>query len=95
MRAVEAVGRPEFTLDDVYAHEAALSALYPGNNNIRSKIRQQLQVFRDPGSSPGWLAGLQRTGDVSPHVPSPLAGEGGRAKRGRMRGETPIQLVRC
>jgi hypothetical protein len=31
MRAVEAVGRPEFTLDDVYAHEAALSALYPGN----------------------------------------------------------------
>lgn len=27
MRAVEAVGRPEFTLDDVYAHEATLSAM--------------------------------------------------------------------
>jgi type II restriction enzyme len=52
MRAVEAVGRPEFTLDDVYAHEATLSALYPGNNNIRPKIRQQLQVLRDMG----WLA---------------------------------------
>lgn len=31
MRAVEAVSRPEFTLDDVYAHKATRSALYPGN----------------------------------------------------------------
>ena len=52
MKAVEAVGRPEFTLDDVYAHEAALAALYPGNNNVRPKIRQQLQVLRDRG----WLS---------------------------------------
>lgn len=52
MRAVEAVGRPEFTLDEVYAHEAALSALYPENRNVRPKIRQQLQVLRDRG----WLA---------------------------------------
>lgn len=51
MRAVEAVGRPEFTLDEVYAHEGTLSALYPGNNNVRPKIRQQLQVLRDMG----WL----------------------------------------
>lgn len=51
MNAVEAIGRPEFTLDDVYAHEASLSALYPGNNNVRPKIRQQLQVLRDRG----WL----------------------------------------
>jgi len=49
MGAVEAVGRPEFTLDDVYAHEARLQALYPGNNNVRPKIRQQLQVLRDTG----------------------------------------------
>ncbi len=35
MKAVEAVGRPEFTLQDVYAHEAALAARYPGNNNVR------------------------------------------------------------
>lgn len=42
---------PEFTLSDVYAHEAALAALYPGNHNVRPKIRQQLQVLRDRG----WL----------------------------------------
>lgn len=52
MNTVEAIGRPEFTLDDVYAHEASLSALYPGNNNVRPKIRQQLQVLRDRD----WLA---------------------------------------
>ena len=51
MNAVEAIGCPEFTLNDVYAHEAILSALYPGNNNVRPKIRQQLQVLRDRG----WL----------------------------------------
>ncbi|NJC40127.1 type II restriction enzyme [Brevundimonas alba] len=52
MGAVEAVGREAFTLDEVYAHEARLAALYPGNNNVRPKIRQQLQVLRDRG----WLA---------------------------------------
>lgn len=52
MGAVEAVGRPEFTLAEVYAQEARLAALYPGNNNVRPKIRQQLQVLRDRG----WLA---------------------------------------
>ena len=49
MKAVEAIGRPEFDLDDVYAFEARLSILYPGNNNVRPKIRQQLQVLRDNG----------------------------------------------
>ncbi len=44
--------RPEFSLDDVYAHEATLAALYPDNRNVRPKIRQQLQVVRDWG----WLA---------------------------------------
>ena len=52
MGAVEAVGRPEFRLAEVYAQEARLAALYPGNNNVRPKIRQQLQVLRDQG----WLA---------------------------------------
>lgn len=51
MKAVEAVNLPEFTLADVYAHEAPLSMLYPGNHNVRPKIRQQLQVLRDRG----WL----------------------------------------
>jgi len=49
MRAVDLVGRQEFELDDVYAHEARLSAIYPGNKNVRPKIRQQLQVLRDNG----------------------------------------------
>jgi type II restriction enzyme len=49
MKAVEALGRPEFELSDVYAFEARLSALYPSNNNVKPKIRQQLQVLRDNG----------------------------------------------
>lgn len=47
MKAVEDIGRAEFTLDDVYAFEPRLQALYPGNNNVRAKIRQQLQILRD------------------------------------------------
>lgn len=49
MKAVEAIGRPEFTLADVYASEARLQAQFPGNNNVRPKIRQKLQVLRDRG----------------------------------------------
>ena len=47
MKAVDAIGRPEFDLQDVYAFEQKLSAIYPENNNVRPKIRQQLQVLRD------------------------------------------------
>jgi type II restriction enzyme len=49
MKCVEAIGKPEFRLEDVYAFEGALSALYPGNRHVRQKIRQQLQVLRDVG----------------------------------------------
>jgi type II restriction enzyme len=49
MRCVEAIGRPEFRLEDVYAFEGALAALYPANKHVRQKIRQQLQVLRDQG----------------------------------------------
>ncbi|WP_122465926.1 DpnI domain-containing protein [Brevundimonas lutea] len=62
MRVVEAVtagnGRAEFTLAEVYAHEAALAAQYPGNRHVREKIRQQLQVLRDRG----WLDFTARRG---------------------------------
>lgn len=51
MKCVEQVGRASFTLDDVYAFEARLARLYPGNRHVRPKIRQQLQVLRDRG----WL----------------------------------------
>lgn len=49
LRCVEAIGRPEFTLADVYGFEPRLAALYPGNRNVRPKIRQQLQALRDAG----------------------------------------------
>jgi type II restriction enzyme len=49
MKCVEEIGKPEFTLDDVYAFEKALGLIYPDNNNVRPKIRQQLQVLRDRG----------------------------------------------
>jgi type II restriction enzyme len=49
IKCVEQIGRTEFNLDDVYAFEPALRLVYPGNSNIRPKIRQQLQVLRDRG----------------------------------------------
>ena len=49
MRAVDAIGRPEFELGEVYAFEQQLSAIYPRNKHVKDKIRQQLQVLRDNG----------------------------------------------
>lgn len=49
LKCVERIGSPSFTLDDVYAFEFHLSALCPENQNVRPKIRQQLQVLRDRG----------------------------------------------
>jgi type II restriction enzyme len=49
MKCVEAIGKPEFQLDDVYAFEGRLSSLYPNNRHVKQKVRQQLQVLRDQG----------------------------------------------
>jgi type II restriction enzyme len=49
LKCVEAIGRDEFSLDEVYAFERQLSLLYPNNHHVRQKIRQQLQVLRDHG----------------------------------------------
>ncbi len=49
LNCVEQIGRAEFTLDDVYKFENYLGELHPDNNNVRPKIRQQLQVLRDAG----------------------------------------------
>jgi type II restriction enzyme len=49
MKCVESLGKREFTLDEVYAFERHLGDLYPGNQNVRPKIRQQLQFLRDRG----------------------------------------------
>ncbi len=49
MKCIELIGKPEFELNEVYVFERRLSTLYPGNKNVRPKIRQQLQVLRDKG----------------------------------------------
>jgi type II restriction enzyme len=49
MMCVEAIGKREFQIEDVYAFEERLSRLYPNNRNVKPKIRQQLQFLRDKG----------------------------------------------
>jgi type II restriction enzyme len=49
LRMVRRLGQKHFTLQDIYAFEDDLSAIHPGNQNVRPKIRQQLQVLRDLG----------------------------------------------
>jgi type II restriction enzyme len=49
MKCIEDLGETEFQIEDVYAFEDRLSRLYPGNRNVRPKIRQQLQYLRDRG----------------------------------------------
>jgi type II restriction enzyme len=49
MKCIEAIGQREFQIDDLYAFENHLSRLYPGNQNVKPKIRQQLQFLRDRG----------------------------------------------
>lgn len=49
LNCVERIGVTEFTLAEVYAFENYLGELHPENNNVRPKIRQQLQVLRDAG----------------------------------------------
>lgn len=49
MKCVEAIGRADFELADVYRFEEHMQRLYPGNLHVREKLRQQLQVLRDAG----------------------------------------------
>lgn len=49
LKCVESFGRRDFTLEEVYAFDRHLGDLYPGNQNVRPKIRQQLQYLRDRG----------------------------------------------
>ena len=46
---VERIKKQQFSLEDVYAFEGYLKAKHPENNNVKAKIRQQLQVLRDKG----------------------------------------------
>ncbi len=44
---VERIKKNEFSLEEVYKFESYLKAKHPHNNNIKAKIRQQLQYLRD------------------------------------------------
>jgi type II restriction enzyme len=44
---VERIKKNEFSLDEVYYFESFLKAKHPLNNNVKAKIRQQLQFLRD------------------------------------------------
>lgn len=49
LHCVNAIDSPIFTLDRMYFFEKELARKHPNNNNIRAKIRQQLQLLRDQG----------------------------------------------
>lgn len=44
---VEKIKKQEFYLDEVYRFESYLQSKHPLNNNIKAKIRQQLQILRN------------------------------------------------
>ena len=43
------IQKQEFTLEEIYSFEKSLQKLHPENNNVKDKIRQQLQILRDIG----------------------------------------------
>jgi len=49
LNMIRQLGKPQFSLQELYELEPCLSKLYPDNKNVRPKIRQQLQVLRDLG----------------------------------------------
>jgi type II restriction enzyme len=50
MNIIDSLNKKEFTLKEVYAFENDLKILHPENNNIKPKIRQQLQFLRKEGT---------------------------------------------
>jgi type II restriction enzyme len=49
LRVARSLKQKRFTLEQMYSFEPELSVLHPQNQNVRPKIRQQLQVLRDIG----------------------------------------------
>ena len=49
LRVVRALGKKEFSLEDMYCFKEELKNLHPLNAHIKPKIRQQLQLLRDRG----------------------------------------------
>jgi hypothetical protein len=46
---LDSIDHPLFSLEQVYKYERQLKLLHPQNNNVRDKIRQQLQYLRNLG----------------------------------------------
>lgn len=49
LNCINRIQTHSFTLEEMYGFEAELQNKHPQNNNIKPKIRQQLQVLRDKG----------------------------------------------
>jgi len=49
MNCIDSLNKKEFSLQNIYAFENNLAIIHPENNNIKPKIRQQLQFLRDKG----------------------------------------------
>lgn len=49
LNCINAIPQKEFYLKDIYAFGEQLKLLHPDNQNIKAKIRQQLQFLRDKG----------------------------------------------
>lgn len=49
LHCINIIPTKEFTLNEIYKFEKELHIKYPKNNNIKPKIRQQLQFLRDRG----------------------------------------------
>lgn len=47
MNCIDEIGKPVFTLEEIYKFVPKLQMLFPRNRNIKAKLRQQLQVLRD------------------------------------------------
>lgn len=49
MNCIEFLKKQNFTLNEIYSFETYLKLKHPSNNNVKAKIRQQLQILRDFG----------------------------------------------
>ena len=49
LNCVNTIKDVDFYLSDVYEFANVLQSKHPNNNNIKAKIRQQLQILRDMG----------------------------------------------
>lgn len=49
LNSIRKLGKSRFSLQELYGCESELRGIHPSNQNVRPKIRQQLQVLRDLG----------------------------------------------